>query len=261
MTPDELIAALGLPPASLLGHRVAKNLLIRNGAPTPSDKRRIQDGVEEVLWLATLKPATIGVPAYCDTVREYLEIAVLRLNLNPRARPTRLVELVHRAIPYPVLLITLHAGALSLSAAHKRWAENEKARTVLDGGVCSLSPASLAPQLLPAFTRALALALQPRASMLHLYQGWLHLFVATRVAAITGSLVLPDSQQTAAAWLAALHQDSQLAAEAARLRALAARESQLPRQVDYNLAVQRIAAERKRLHAGFGLNPPKEPAS
>ena len=84
-----------------------KKLLLENGAPTAADKRHINEGIEEVLWLAALKPTTIGVPEYRDDVREYLEIAVLRLTLRPTtARPARLVELVHRAVPYPVLLLT-----------------------------------------------------------------------------------------------------------------------------------------------------------
>ena len=81
----DLVAALGLPPGANVGQRVPKKLLIDNGAPTAADKRAINDGVEELVWLAALKPNTIGVPDYRDDIREYLEIAVLQLFLRAGA--------------------------------------------------------------------------------------------------------------------------------------------------------------------------------
>jgi hypothetical protein len=72
MTPADLIAALDLPAAARVDQRVPKKLLLENGAPTATDKRAIADGVEELIWLAALKPTTIGVAAYRDEAREYL---------------------------------------------------------------------------------------------------------------------------------------------------------------------------------------------
>jgi hypothetical protein len=106
MTAESVISALSIPPQARVDQRVAKKLLVENGAATPTDKRWINDGIEELTWIAALKPTTIGVAAYSDSVREYLEIAVLSLILRPDAKTGRLIELVHRAIPYPVLLIT-----------------------------------------------------------------------------------------------------------------------------------------------------------
>ena len=97
MNGDALIEALDLPANTNVGQRVAKKLLLENGAPTAADKRIINDGVEELYWLAALKPTTIGVPEYRDNAREYLEIAVVRLTLRATNNAKRLVELVHRA--------------------------------------------------------------------------------------------------------------------------------------------------------------------
>lgn len=83
MTAATVIEALALPAGCRVDQRVPKKLLLENGAPTAADKRHISEGIEELLWLAALKPTTIGVPAYHDEVREYLEIAVLRLTQGP----------------------------------------------------------------------------------------------------------------------------------------------------------------------------------
>ena len=124
------------PPERRVDQRVPKKLLLENGAPTAADKRQINDGIEELLWLAALKPTTIGVPAFRDDVREYLEIAVLHLTLRAGAKATRL----DRADPPRHSLSGAaadRAGAdgASLSAAHKRWSQGEAGKTVLDGDV------------------------------------------------------------------------------------------------------------------------------
>ena len=64
MRVQEFIAALELPSGCRVDQRVPKKLLTEQGAPTAADKRLIQDGVEEVIWVAALKPVNIGVPAF-----------------------------------------------------------------------------------------------------------------------------------------------------------------------------------------------------
>lgn len=103
MNRSDVVSALNLPESARVDQRVPKKLLLENGAPTASDKRLITDAIEDIQWLAALKPNTIGVPEYRDTQREYLEIAVLAVTLRGAIKPTslsRLVELVHRAVPY-----------------------------------------------------------------------------------------------------------------------------------------------------------------
>ena len=87
MKPFDPVAALALPAGAFVDRRVPKTLLIENGAPTAADKRRIREGVEEIRWLAALKPTTVGVAEYRDAAREYLEIAVLKLTFRSGARP------------------------------------------------------------------------------------------------------------------------------------------------------------------------------
>jgi hypothetical protein len=54
------------------------------------------------------EPVTRSFAAASIARGSYLEIAVLTVALRPAAKPTRLIELIHRAIPYPVLLVAQH---------------------------------------------------------------------------------------------------------------------------------------------------------
>ena len=105
-----IVSALDLPSRARVDARVPKKMLVEQGAPTTADKRAIQDGIDEMQWLAVLKPNTIAIPAFTDQTRDYSEIAVIAAAFRPEARAARLTELIHRAIPYPVLLITTGTG-------------------------------------------------------------------------------------------------------------------------------------------------------
>ncbi|HBO6965110.1 TPA: DUF4391 domain-containing protein [Pseudomonas aeruginosa] len=257
MNRSDVVSALNLPESARVDQRVPKKLLLENGAPTASDKRLITDAIEDIQWLAALKPNTIGVPEYRDTQREYLEIAVLAVTLRGAIKPTslsRLVELVHRAVPYPVLLLLVDEPTLILSLAHKRWAQNEAGKIVLDGDLMSASLPCTAsgtteadtkarPEAEHAFVQSLAIARQPQASLHALYQGWIECVQALHAARRTGSYQAAATPEQAAARRQALVDCQRLEGEISRLRTQAAKEKQLARQVELNLTLKRIQAE------------------
>ena len=245
MTVQDLIAALDLPGSCRVDQRVPKKLLVENGAPTASDKRQINDGIEEIQWLAALKPNTIGVPEYRDDVREYLEIAVLSVTLRGNAKAGRLAELVHRAVPYPMVLLLNSEQTLMLSLAHKRWSQNDAGKVVLDGGMVEVALPGAAPSSAVeiAFMQTLALARQPQATLNALYQGWMDNLEALLAARLTGSFKDANSPEQAAARRQGLQDCQRLELEAVSLRAKAAKEKQLARQVELNLALKRVQVQ------------------
>ena len=245
MTPFDPVAALALPPDTLIDRRVPKTLLIENGAFAPGDRRRIREGVEELRWLAALKPATVGIAEYRDAEREYIEIAVLKLELRSAARSERMVELVHRAIPYPVLLIVWLDGTPELSLAHKRRSLGEADKTVIDGEIvvarvsdeCSNEP-------LGAFREALALKRQPRGTLKDLYQGWIDTVHAFRAAAITGGFRLSSTTAAASDREAALREYWRLNERIEKILSVAGQEKQMRRRADMNVKLARLRADR-----------------
>ena len=242
----QLIASFDLPTGSRVEERVPKKLLVENGAPTVVDKRHINEGIEEIQWLAALKPNTIGVPEYRDDVREYLEIAVLSVTLRGSVKAGRLVELLHRAVPYPmVLLIVMQNRNLSLSLVHKRWSQGEMGKVVLDGVIVEVLLESQSPvsAIEEQFMQALALDRQPRTTLYDLYQGWMDTLYALHAARLTGIFAVSATSDQASTRRLALQECRSLSGEGARLQGLAAKEKQLARLVDLNLELKRVQAE------------------
>lgn len=262
LSAQTLIDALCLPESCRVDQRVPKKLLLENGAPTAADKRLITESIEEIQWVAALKPNTIGVPDYRDALREYLEIALLAVTVRGVVKPSsclRLAELVHRAVPYPLMLLLIEGQSLTLSLAHKRWAQNEADKMVLDGNLISVTMLAPLPKVNAAdssytdptavadgesaFLQSLSVTLQPQATLHALYQGWVDCVQALLAARLTGNYQVPTTPEQAVARRQALADCERLEAEVSRLRAQALGVKQLARQVELNLTLKRVQAE------------------
>ncbi len=252
MSTAALIDALAIPPDARLDQRVSKKLLLEQAGLTAADKRHLQNGIEEMVWVAALKPTTIGVPAYRDDVREYVEIAVLSTTLRAAAKPTRLVERIHRAVPYPVVLVTAHGDTISLSLAHKRWSQGETGKVVIEEVRRTVSFQPEAPTAEEAaFLASLALAGLPARDLYAVYQAWLDRVAALEAAQVTGRFAVPNSTDRAAVIRDGLDTRVRLHRDLKVLRARAAREKQIPRRVELNLEIKRLEVELERVEEGL----------
>lgn len=241
-----VLDALELPANAKVEQRIPKKLLVEQGAPTAADKRQIQDGVEELQWVAALKPTNIAVPVYRDEEREYLEVAVLTAVFRRNAKVARLTELIHRAVPYPVLLVSSFndggADGITVSAAHKRFAQNEAGKFVVDE-ILTTAPMAF-DAAMPAATRAflgsLALARLPTRDLFHFYQGWMDGIVGFAAASITGRFALPESPKQTLWMREFVAKHSQIIDELSALRTQAGKEKQMNRLVELNTKIKRL---------------------
>jgi len=263
LTSDALIAALGLPESARVHKRVPKKMLATNGAPTAADRKLIQEHVEEIAWLAAIKPENAGVPAFEDEIRSYPELAVLSVQLRgldaaPQSKLARVAELLHRAIPYPLVLVLSDGARVHLSLAHIRWAQQEADKTVLDGEPLRITlpwPATTATtaETDPAasFLQALPLHKQPKRHLYDLYQGWMDTLTAWEAATLTGAFAPSIGPEHAARRRHAIQRCRALDAEISQLKNKALKEKQIARQVEANLAIKALAEERQRLVASL----------
>ena len=220
-------------------------LLEQDAVRTAADKRRLQEGIDEIFWVAALKPTTIGVPAFEDNVRQYLEISVLTCALRDPGNPGRIVELIHRAIPYPVHVLAVgRDNIVSLSLAHKRWSYGEAGAVVADTVHRSREFDPDAPDGLAAlFLSSLAIAMTAATDLYTLYDRWVQRIEALAAADITGSYVVPSRPESAAVRREALESHERLTKQIAAIRTRASKEKQIRRRVDLNIDLKRLEKE------------------
>ncbi len=248
-TTEHVLNSLAIPAGARVDQRVPKKLLVEQGAPTAGDRRQINDGIESLHWVAALKPTTIGVPVYRDDIREYLEISVLvatlRGSVTKNARASRLMELIHRAIPYPVLLLTESAAESEtgagtvMSLAHKRHAQNEAGKVVIEE-MQRTDALDLGTQQHLDFLGTMPIASLPSQNLFALYQSWMDSILALQAAGITGAFELPASVNRSTDVREGLNNHNRISRELVSLRAQAVKENQISRRVELNLIIKRL---------------------
>ncbi len=254
MSMQALIEAFQLPPQALVAHRIPKKMLVEQGAPTAADKRLINDTVDELWWHAALKPGTIGVPSFSGPDGEVIELALVSVQLKPDCRDAqaqRLRQLIHRAIPYPVLLVACasasNPGGVVLSLARKRASLGEAGKWVLEETTetHAFDPAHTTAAE-GQFMSSLALDQMPRSALLDLsalYQGYTDRVTALAVAQVTGQFLAAAIGATASAHRQALADRQQVLQQLSAVRNAAAKARQMNQRVALNLQIQRLQGD------------------
>ncbi len=240
---DAVVAALELPISAREQQRVAKAKLVEYGNVTGADRKAVDAGIDRIDWVATLKPGTIGVAAFSDDVREASGIAVLTVQLRAGANAARLTTLIHRAIPFPVLLVSGEGDVATLSLAPKRRSLGKGVGVIAEAIVTAPPVLLEGDDVQAAFLASLAVASLPSASLWSLYTGLIER-VEAFAAARTGLVFrLPSDAAQAEARRAALIAHAMAVRELAQLRALAGREKLLARAVELAASVAAAKAE------------------
>ncbi|QIT55020.1 DUF4391 domain-containing protein [Aquisalimonas sp. 2447] len=243
---------LGLPEAAYLGKRVYKKLFFENAESSAADRRAFTDDVEAVTWQYTLKPSTLPVSPYQDNERDYAELAIVEVDFREPKCALRLAGIIHRAIPYPLLLILVHNDRLAVSTAHKRASRAERGAVVaeeiqttgwMDGGTPNAVEQT--------FLESLALRQQPQSHYYALYHGWHQRLLALACARLTGDYRVPSSAERQSQRRETLAECHRLEGEISRLRAEIKKETRFNRQVELNTRIKQIEQQLRQATAGL----------
>lgn len=252
ITPQDVRDAFALPAGCAAARRLPKDILAEHGAANAADRKLIDKVIARLDWWATLSPATIGV-AEGNTDSERPVPAIQLLAMNAREKPTqRLLRMVHRSIPVPVILLTTLPGdgGIRLSLAPLRRVERVGDKMVVECLVVSPILADEGEAATKAFIASLQLQQLPQASLAAVYAGLVERVEALEVAALTGAQfrlvgdpltrrqTLTRFGEADAQWLAA--------------RAAAKKEKSLSQQVALGNRVRKLKEERDRILGELG---------
>lgn len=120
MTLDQFYQNMAIPDACLLGKRVYKKQFYEKGQLNATDKKAFVEDIKNIEWRYTLKPSTVNIPRFEDDTHEYLEVAVLQVQLSSETRFNRIGQVMQKAIPYPLLIVFSWNDQMALQVAEKR---------------------------------------------------------------------------------------------------------------------------------------------
>ena len=239
---DVLLQKMAIPESCLIDKPVFKKLFLENADLNATDKKALKEDVDKVRWLYTLKPGTINIPKYIDDEREYLEIAVLHVVLSNAARIKRIAEFIHKAIPYPLILLFSHTSGVCMSLADKRINQADKSKWVVEDiwlNDCFNpdQPDEYQARLL----EDVKIVKQDYANLYVFYQGMKQCLIALHAARKTGKYqLIPDSGANIQDRALAIRAIEKHEAEIQELKNKLKKEKNMGNQVELNTQVKKI---------------------
>lgn len=240
--------AISFPEAALLGKRVPKKQFLESGELVASDKKLFRENVKNVYWEYTLKPSTCPVLPYRDNEREYLEVAVLQVEMNSQKGHKRVAEIIHRVIPYPLMLgFYTESGDIALSISPKRFSQAEHGAFVAERFYTTgwMNSEALSAQE-SAFVASLAWGSLPLQTYGSLYSAWTDRFTGYECSVLSGTFTIGKAVDR----LERLTRCREIESRISELRGQL-KKATFNRQVELNTQIKKFEQELKQLAASL----------
>ena len=251
-----LFSILNFPETAFLGKRVPKKQFLESGELVASDKRLFRENVKNVYWEYTLKPSTCPVLPYRDNEREYLEVAVLQIEMNSQKGHKRIAEIIHRVIPYPLMLgFYTETGDIAMSVAPKRFSQAEHGAFVaerfyttgwmdieMENGEWRMENSDKLSTLNSQFITSLAWDSMPLQNYGTLYNAWTDRFTGYECSVLSGTFTIGKAVDR----LERLTRCREIESRISELRGLL-KKAAFNRQVELNTQIKKFEQELKQL--------------
>jgi hypothetical protein len=238
---ETLYKKMAIPDACHLGKRVFKKLFHENAKLGATDKKAFREDIDVITWQYTLKPSTIPIQAYEDDQREYHEVAILQVNLKTYNRTSRIAEIIHRAIPYPLIVVFAYKTMYTLSLAHKRFSQAEKGAIVAEEFLITNWIDLLAPTpIQQAFLDSIAVSVLPHTHFFAFYSAFTNRLVALDCARLTGKYHLEPTAHRCRVQRDLLALCHELEIQIAGHKAAILKEMQFNRKVELNMKMKEM---------------------
>lgn len=134
---NKLYESMNIPEACRVGNTIYKKLFYENGAMTSTDKELFTSGIEKIIWKYSFKEENLNVKAFKNEELDYEEIALIEVSLINESKYKRIAEIIHRAIPYPLILIFTFKDKVLINTAYKRINKVDESRNTVEDFVFS----------------------------------------------------------------------------------------------------------------------------
>lgn len=252
---DDFLNQLNIPEKCKVDKTVFKKLFEQandgyKNILDAKDRECLKKDISKITWLYSFKPSTINIPAYQTEIREYLEVAVLLVEVEEKKNIERIQQFFNRCIPYPIVILfhfeNEDAEYLSFAVMHKRTNQSDKEKWVLEESVVSswlnLAQLSAVEQK---FLESMQLSQLSFQSFYHFYDSIKERLIALKCAGYSGSFELSsqDDHFSKESRASALKKLIELEKRQVEISNKLKKEKQLGRQVELNVQLHKLKDE------------------
>lgn len=194
--------ALNLPTACWVNQKLPKTFFKRNFDLTLSERKLLDDFsiIQQMEIVASINVETANILAYLDDAVTYEEINILAIqttNEQFERQKNKIVELVQKYIPNPLLILVYDNQQMILNVAEKRINNNDFTKRVIEKlyttANLQLAVSDFKNQ---AFIESLAFEKANKLNLQNYYQHFIQCFIGLQTAQINGTFVARPYQRS-----------------------------------------------------------------
>ncbi|MDO5970169.1 DUF4391 domain-containing protein [Flavivirga aquimarina] len=232
---------LNIPERSILDKRLTKAFFLKNFSLSTAEKKLLNNNIQSMTWLASIKPATINIPAIINSDYNYEEIQIMVCTiadnkLNELAE--KCMTLFQKYIPYQMLVIVEDTNEFKINVCDKRINKAETNKRTIDRFFITNNLSKLYKNnLSELFFKALDFKNLDKTNLELLYKSYIQAVVQFQAASITGSYQKRTNKRTAED-MQNLEAIELLERDIISLTSQIKKENQLNEKVQLNIKIQ-----------------------
>ena len=181
---------LNIPERNVLDKRLTKAFFLKNFDLSASEKKLLNNSIQQMKWLASIKPITANIPAVINDEYKYEEIQVMVCTITDNtidALAEKCMQLFQKYIPYQMLVIVEDSNEFKINACDKRINKSETSKRTIERYFTTNTLSKLYKNdLSDAFYKALDFGDLDKTNLELLYENYIRAIVQFQAASITG---------------------------------------------------------------------------
>lgn len=194
--------ALHLPHACWVNQKLPKTFFKRNFDLTLSERKLLDDFsiIQQMEILASVNVETANIPAYVDEVVTYEEVNILAIQTTNEQfdrQKHKIIELVQKYIPNPLLILVYDNQQMVFNVAEKRINNNDVTKRVIEKLYTTVNlqlPINDHKNL--AFIESVAFEKANKLNLQNYYQHFIQCLIGLQTAQINGTFVARAYQRS-----------------------------------------------------------------
>jgi len=232
-----------LPEKCLLNKKLTKAFFKRNFPLTLSERKMLDDAniILQMDWIASIKPQNSNIAAYIDADYAFEEIQIITAMLSDdelEQHTNKVIDLIQKYIPYPLLLVVYDSNKCLWNTASKRIHLNDATKRTIESSLCTewidIDYPKENHQL---FLKQCAFEYLDKHNLKTCYQSFESNITSLQAASVIGEYIIRPVERVKADVLK-MQTIKALENEIIVLRNKALKETQLSTQVEINAQVQ-----------------------
>jgi len=241
---------LQLPNRCLLNTKITKAFFKRNFDLTVAEKTLLDKQIVTTELFGFLNPENANINLYLTEDISYNEVIIVIASIahdNFEADHVKVAELIHKHIPYPILLCVYNDIQMVWSTFNKRINQKDTNKRIIDKRYFTeIIPLQNKMALHNDFLNSLAFSDLRKTNLYELYNSYTERIFALQASVLNSTFIVRTQSRTQKDMLL-LESIAKLQQEIENLSNTAKKETQLNKQVNLNLQIQNKRSEMAQL--------------